>query len=263
MNIRWFLDINGIRLNTVSFGAGRQTFLAHGGFVGSWELWQQPFELMSKRWRCVSYDHRGAGESPVSPEAITKEEIVDDLFAVMDKLKIEKYVLAGESMGGAIAITAALRQPERFNGLVLVDSTMPIQAPLTEESKQFIDFIRADYKAAMGGFVKQCIPEPNSEYYHQWGLDICLRAKAEAAVRLIRLFEGNTNGDPEYILSDINVPTLVIHGSKDVIVPLEVGKYLANNIPNAELVVIEGAGHVPTITYPYDVVEAIEHHFKP
>lgn len=258
-----FLDINGIRLNTVSFGVGSQTFLAHGGFVGSWELWQQPFELMSKRWRCVSYDHRGAGESPVSPESITKEALVNDLFAVMDKLQIEKCVLAGESNGGAVAIMAVLRQPDRFNGLVLVDSENPNPTPLAEERKQFITFIRADYKAAMNGFVKLCIPEPNSGHYHRWGLDICLRAKPEAAVRLLRLFEGTGGGDAKYPLSDISVPTLVIHGSKDVIIPLESGKYLANNIPNAELVVIEGAGHVPTITYPYEVVEAIEHHFKP
>ena len=94
-------------------------------------------------------------------------------------------------------------------------------------------------------------------------MDICLRAKPEAAVGLLRLFEGTDGGDAEYSLSDITVPTLVIHGSKDVITPLESGKYLANNIPKAKLVIIEGAGHVPTLTYPYEVVEAIEHHFKP
>ncbi|HEA70366.1 MAG TPA: alpha/beta hydrolase [archaeon] len=149
------------------------------------------------------------------------------------------------------------------DNFVLVDSANPNPTPLSEESKQFITYISADYKAAMNGFIKLCIPEPNCRYYHRWGLDICLRAKPEAAVRLIRLFEGADGGNAEYSLSDITVPTLVIHGSKDVITPLESGKYLANKIPNAELVVIEGAGHVPTITYPYEVVEAIEHHFKP
>lgn len=260
---KMFFDINGIRLNTVSFGVGRQTFLGHGGFVGSWELWQQPFELMSKRWRCVSYDHRGSGETSASPESITKEAVVDDLFAVLDKLQIEKCVLAGESMGGGIAIMAALRQPDRFNGLVLVDSFIPVLEPLTEDRKNFIKFIRSDFRAAMDGFVNRCIPEPNSEHYLRWALDICLRAEPEAAVSLLRLFEGGDGGDAEYSLNEITVPTLVIHGSEDVVIPLESGKSLANEIPNAELVIIEGAGHIPTLTFPHEVVEAIERRFNP
>ncbi|MFW9939799.1 MAG: alpha/beta fold hydrolase [Candidatus Thorarchaeota archaeon] len=258
-----FLDINGIRLNTVSFGCGKQTFLAHGGFVGSWELWQQPFELMSKRWHCVSYDHRGAGESHVPPESITKEAIVNDIFAVMDKLEIEKCILAGESMGGSIAIMAALQQPDRFSGLVLVDTGPPVLRPLTEETKQFIKLMETDFKTAMNRFVRGCINEPNSEHYIHWGLDICLRTKPEAAIRLARLFEGNNEGDTEYPLSNISVPTLVIHGSNDLMVPLDLAKYLKNNIPNAKLVVIDGAGHVPIMTYPYEVVEAIEQYFIP
>lgn len=253
-----FLDINGIRLNTVSFGKGRQTFLAHGGFVGSWELWQQPFELMSKRWRCVSYDHRGAGESPVPPESITKEAIVNDLFAVMDKLQIEKCVLAGESYGGAIAIMAVLRQPDRFNGLVLVGSDNPNPIPLPEERKQFIVAMRANYRAAMKGFVNLCTPEPDIEHIRRWGLGICLRAELEAAIRLLKI---NSEEKSSYLISDVSIPTLVIHGSKDVIIPLEQGKYLVKVIPEAELVIIEGAGHVPTMTRPNEVVAAIKRRF--
>lgn len=85
-----FIEINKNLLNTVSFGEGRRTFLTHGGGVGNWEVWQQLFELMSPSWRCVGYDHRGAGESPVQPETITPEALVEDLFAFMDALEIER-----------------------------------------------------------------------------------------------------------------------------------------------------------------------------
>jgi 3-oxoadipate enol-lactonase len=91
-----FIKVNKDRLHTVSFGKGPRTFLTHGGWVGNWEVWQQLFELMSESWRCVGYDHRGAGESPVPPETITPETVVDDLFAVMDTLEIKRCVL-GES----------------------------------------------------------------------------------------------------------------------------------------------------------------------
>jgi len=62
-------------------------------------------------------------------------------------------------------------------------------------------------------------------------------------------------------LTDINVPTLVIHGNKDVIIPMDVGKYIANAIPEAELLILNGVGHVPTMTRPQEVVAAIERRF--
>ena len=63
-----FLPINGHRINVVAFGPGPRTFLGVGGWAGSWELWQQPFEALSRTWRTVSYDHRGCGETVVPPQ---------------------------------------------------------------------------------------------------------------------------------------------------------------------------------------------------
>lgn len=247
-------------MNVVSFGSGKSTFVAHGGFVGNWELWQQPFELMSKKWHCISYDHRGCGESPAPPELITREAIVDDLFAVLDLFHIEKCVLAGESMGSRIVMLAALQQPERFEGLVLIGSSMPVVEPLAENSKQFISAMRTDYKATMTQFVEDCLPEPDADQYKKWGLDICLRSTPEAAEKLIRIFESKSEDEYTYPIEDITVPTLIIHGTKDIS-PLEGAQQIANKIPNAELVVLDGVGHVPVITRPHEVVKIIEKKF--
>ena len=81
-------------MHTVSLGVGNKTILAHGGFVVGWEMWLPVFELLSKRWRCVSYDHRGVGESPVPPESITDEALIDDVFAVMDKMNYSLFFIA-------------------------------------------------------------------------------------------------------------------------------------------------------------------------
>jgi pimeloyl-ACP methyl ester carboxylesterase len=62
-------------------------------------------------------------------------------------------------------------------------------------------------------------------------------------------------------LTDITIPTLVIHGSKDVIIPTDVGKYIASVMPEAELLILEGVGHVPTMTRPQEVAAAIERYF--
>ena len=238
-------------LNVLAFGRGPMTFVAHGGWVGSWELWQEPFQLMQSRWRCVSYDHRGSGATTAPPESISPSALVDDLFVVLDELGVDECVLAGESMGAMTCLAAVERDPSRFRGLVLVDpvpSAGPDAHPMAEAS-------RRDFSATVREFVDACIPEPDSDHLRRWGRQILLRAEPEAAARIIETFARECVA-PD--LRRISVPTLVVHGANDVIVPLEVAEEVTATIPDAHLTVIDGAGHVPTMTRPHEVVAAIE-----
>ena len=137
-----------------------KTLLAHGGWVASWELWQQPMELLSDQWRCVSYDHRGAGLSVVPIEQITLQGCVDDVIGVMDALGIKRCIIAGKSLGAPIVISALLRHPERFEGLVIVDGVPPstkakqaAEAPQPEANTE-----RPDYEAVVAAFVDRSYP---------------------------------------------------------------------------------------------------------
>ena len=115
-----FLDVNGARLHALAFGGGPRTLVAVGGWTGNWEVWEEPVaQLSAAGWRCIAYDHRGSGESPVDPALISVEAMVDDVAGVLDALGVERCILAGESQGGAIVQYAAARNPERFDGLVL------------------------------------------------------------------------------------------------------------------------------------------------
>src|SRR5579872_4031815 len=88
-SVRLFLDINKRKVFSLAFGAGPRTFLAHGGWVGDSELWLQPLEILSQSWRAVTYGHRGTGLTTSVPDEITRQGLVEDLFAVMDSLKVE------------------------------------------------------------------------------------------------------------------------------------------------------------------------------
>ena len=244
-----WIPAGGHLLNTITMGSGSRTFVAHGGWVGGWELWQQPFELMQDSWRCIGYDHRGAGASTAPPESVTPQALVDDLFTVLDDVGAEDCVLAGESMGALTVLAACIAQPDRFRGLVIVDG---INA--TAGSSGPADPVRADYRAYVEAFVDACVPEPDSDHLRRWGRQILDRSDPEAAARMLESHEDACLA-PE--LESITVPTLVIHGERDAIVPVDVGRQTAARIPGAELVVIPGAGHVPTITRPRDVVRAI------
>lgn len=252
-----FLKSADADLFVTSFGAGPRTFVAHGGWVGSGELWQSPFEQLSQRWRTVTYDHRGTGATFNRAPVITFDLLVDDLFRVLDALKIDSCVLAGESSGACVVLEAALRQPERFSGLVLVDGRY--MGGLTVGARRFIDGCKTDFEATMQMFVNACIPEQDCAAERRWAKQIVMRSSGPDAVQLMECLEVV---QVEGRLQQIALPTLLIHGTADVITPLANSENLAQKIPNSRLVTIDGAGHVPTMTRPDEVVRAIDDFFR-
>ena len=253
-----FVPLADAALSVTAFGAGPRTLVAMGGWTGSWELWAEPFAYLSLTWRTVAYDHRGCGVTIAPPESITFARLVSDVFAVLDALGIERCVLAAESSGVAVALQAALDQPQRFQGLVLVDGVY--QRPLSDAPTPFVRALQADYPGTVAQFVDTCLPEPDSEWLRHWGRMILARASQAAAIRLFECLEGV---DLRPQVSQIQQPTLLLHGDADVIVPLESSEWLAAQIPGSHLHIVHGAGHVPTMSRPREVAEAINAYFDP
>lgn len=252
-----FLEVNGVRLHALVFGAGPPTLLAVGGWTGSWEVWEEPIaQLTAEGWRCIAYDHRGAGESPVDPALITVEAMIEDVAGVLDALDADRCVLAGESQGGAIAQYAAARRPSRFDGLVL---SAPAPTGHHADGSAFSDLCRSDYPTAVARFVERCFPEPDSDHVKRWARNVLLRAEAEQAARIIEMWRDDDV--PEVDPRQIQIPTVIVHGTADAIVPIEISRRLAELLPDAELVELDGTGHVPTMTQPDEVVAAILHRF--
>ena len=241
----------------VDLGSGERVLVTHGGWTGNWELWEQQAEVLTRQgWRVIGYDHRGSGFAGVDPSDISLDLLVDDLFAVLDELEIERCVVAGESMGTSVVALAALREPERFDGLVLVAgsgvwrnlSLMPFLVGLT-----------VAYRATLKAFITLAVPERDvRRYVRRWGLSILRQARPAAARKLIRSLVGV---DLRERLSDMRVPTLVLHGTRDLIVLPRDGRALAAAIPGATFVPIPQAGHVPTMTRPAEVSAAIHWRF--
>ena len=252
-----FLKSDDADLFVTSFGSGPRTIVAHGGWVGSGELWQAPFEQLSHRWRTVTYDHRGTGATVNRAPSITFDLLVSDLFRVLDALRIDTCVLAGESSGAFVVLEAALRQPERFSGLVLVDGRY--QGGKSAGAARFIEGCKANFEATMEMFVNACVPDDNCDAERRWGKQIVMRSDGPSAVQLMECLEPV---QLEQRLTGIHLPTLLIHGSRDIITPITSSQNLAQRLANSKLVTIEGAGHVPTITRPAEVVRAIEEFFS-
>jgi pimeloyl-ACP methyl ester carboxylesterase len=253
-----FIDVAGGRLYASKYGpAGAPAILGIGGWIGSSELWAEPFSRLSERWRTVAYDHRGAGLADVAIDSITYDNLVADVFAVMDACGIDKCTLAAESAGALTALGAALAKPERITRLVIVDGMF--HRGLAPDQDPFLQGLHKAYPQTIEKFIQLCVPEAGAEHIKAWGRQILARARPEGAIALRML---NSAVDIRAELPKIRQPTLILHGELDVIVPAERAKELAAAIPGAKLVMLAGAGHVPTLTRPAEVAAEMEAFLK-
>ena len=130
---------------------------------------------------------RAIARRPFPPEAITHEALVDEVFAVMDKMSIEKCVLAGFSRGFMTVMRAVHRHPERFEGLVLMNGTGEIRLPDTTPRPLPSNFPGETHGDRLRWFIQRCMPEPNVEHVRRWGVNILSRAEPEAAEKIMAM----------------------------------------------------------------------------
>ena len=248
-----FIEVPGAKLFSVRSGPARGTaIVAIGGWIGSSELWQGPLADLSDSYITVTYDHRGSGLTVCNTDSITFENLVADALAVLDAFGISRCVLAAESAGAQTALAVAARFPDKVSHLIIVDGMY--SRGIAPENDPFLQGLRSAYPATIERFVQLCIPEAESEHIKAWGRKILMRADASAAIAL-RIVGSVTDVTSD--LKRITQPVLVIHGDMDKIVPLESGRALAAALPDSEFQVLEGCGHVPTLTQPKKVADAV------
>jgi pimeloyl-ACP methyl ester carboxylesterase len=248
----FYVPAEEARLWTVAFGPGDgPALVAVGGWIGSWELWAGPFGKLSARWRVVGFDHRGTGATISSAASISHERLVDDIFVVLDAHGIDRCVLAGESAGAGVVISAAARHPERVAGLVLVDGFIPTGPRRNDDP--FALSLRSDFAGTIDRFVEACLPDPEADALRHWGRLMLYRSTPEHAIALYCAAV-----DPRDDLQHVRAPALVIHCDGDRMAPLEDGRALATGLPNATLRVLTGTEHVPTMTRPGEIAALIE-----
>jgi pimeloyl-ACP methyl ester carboxylesterase len=250
-----FHQVADRRVHSLSFGAGPGTLVGVAGSFANWEIWAPVFELLSPRWRVIGFDHDGVGETKVPVEEITHERHVETLFSVLDAQHVERCVIAGDSANAAVAIAAVLSQPERFDGLVVANGhAWGFDRP---EVRRFVEAIRAQFEPTVDFFVDLVFPEPDTAHLKQWLRDIIFRTGAEAAARIL---EANYPVDLRPQLSEVRVPTLIIHGVLDAISPtaLDDAQELAAVIPGARLQLLDDAGHLPLLSRPTRVADILD-----
>jgi 3-oxoadipate enol-lactonase / 4-carboxymuconolactone decarboxylase len=247
-----FERIAGQMVHTVTYGQGADTIVGLAGVFGNVEIWQQPFELLHHRFRTIAFDHFGTGETHVTDRLVTFDEQVALIEHVLDAFDVERCVLAGDSSFSAVAIAAAARWPERVRALALVAGRIDHQP--NEDTLRFVEGLRRSFDRTVAGFVDVCLPEDVHGHLRRWLRDIISRTGPDRAARLVESFY---DVEIRALLPSLDVPTLVVHGALDRINAVAAAEELAEELPDSELIVLGDAGHVPTLSRPTAVADAI------
>lgn len=259
-DVEGFAERDGVRLSYEVYGHGEPTIL----LVPTWQivhsrLWKGQIPYLARHGRVVTFDPRGNGRSdrPTVSEAYGVREMADDMLAVMDATSTDRAVLVTRSNAAQRGVIVAAEHPDRVLGLVAGGPSLPIgerngarhfpfEAVLdTEEgwAKDNIHYWRRDFDGYLRYFFSRCFTEPHSTKQIEdcvgWGHEI----GAETLI-LGEYAAGLTADETLALCARVRCPVLVVVGDQDAISGAGPAIALADAIPHARLVVVEGGGHV-------------------
>ncbi|NUJ19632.1 alpha/beta hydrolase [Bacillus glycinifermentans] len=216
-------------------------------FLHGWPLSHKQFEyqfnvLPAQGYRCIGIDWRGFGHSDKPMDGYRYNRLADDIRIVVDALQLDSFILAGHSTGGSIAIRYMSRHKGHgVSKLVLIDAAAPVGFT-KENADHLLNTALNDRPKMMREvtetFFFQYITQPFSDWFFHLGLQA---AGWSTKAVIVMLRDEKLYAD----LPKISVPTLIIHGVHDKVIPFAQACELHQNIRNSELVPFQYSGHGP------------------
>jgi pimeloyl-ACP methyl ester carboxylesterase len=255
------VTVAGRRVHLIDLGRGQgaPVLFVHG-LGGRWQSWIETLPHVAAARRAVAFDLPGFGRSQLPIEPISIDGYAAVIERLCDLLELESVVLVGNSMGGAVATSAALRFPDLVERLVLV-------SPAAISLAGFNAAPAAAVMAALGRTplgtpegVRSILRRPRARYL---AFATLVRHPTRIATDTLSELVGG-RGAPGLNaaidamircelggeLASITQPTLIVHGREDMLVPLSMSAWLCDRIPGARLEVFEDTGHLPMIERP-------------
>ena len=224
------------------------------GFPFSHAMWQsQTAVVAAAGYRAIAYDIRGHGQSDVGDGQYTIEGHVDDLIALMDRLKIPTAVIVGLSMGGYIALRALERHPDRFRAAALCDTRSesdPNEGRI-KRAKGLAAVKKTGSAAFADDFVKAVFAEEtlkNNPSTVAAIHDVIAHTPPLSIAGTLLALAART--DTTASLSSIAIPTLILVGERDMTTPPDASRSMREKIRGSELHIIPGAAHMSNLENP-------------
>jgi pimeloyl-ACP methyl ester carboxylesterase len=268
-----FLDIAGmtIHLRDEGLKSDKEPIVLIHGTSASLHTWDGWVDELKAHRRVIRFDLPAFGLTGPDPtNNYTIEHYADVVVAVLDKLNVNKSVLAGNSLGGYIAWATAVMYPNRVSKLILVDASgypfesesVPLAFTLSKNALTNGILTNVLPKSLVEKSVKNVYGNPALvtdelvERYYQ----LTLREGNRAALK--ERFKQTIPGPLAKEIKTINVPTLLIWGRKDHLIPLDLGLKFEQDIKNSQLIIFDDLGHVPHEEDPQITVLAVKQFLK-
>ena len=213
-------------------------------------IWMHLYRFLAEGNTLVRFDQRGNGSSDLDPLEITFNSFVEDMEAVVNESKIDKFPILGVSQGCAVSIAYAIRNPNKVSHLILIGGFARGKGQrgdpsYEEKSKMEQTMILSGWEdenpAFRQYFTTSMIPEGSKEQMDSFNNIMKITTSAKNAAKISSV---NDQIDVSDILLKLEVPTLIFHCTDDARVPISEGKFMAANIKNSKFIPIKSKNHV-------------------
>ena len=260
-----FAQVNGRTLayDEVRPDTPQGTVLLLTGLASKRLGWYRQLPVFGQIYRTIAMDHRDTGDSDLATGPYTTADQADDAAGLLAALGIEHAYVVGISMGGFIALELTLRHPEMVEKLVLTGTSAggathvapsPEMGAMLVQDRRGVDpgdLARHTYTLLMAPGYAERNPDAIERIAET------ARYRPQSAEAYMRQLQACLGHDASGRLGQIHIPTLVVHGELDPLVPVENGRYLADHIPGARLILYPDTGHIAIIERADDYNQAV------
>jgi pimeloyl-ACP methyl ester carboxylesterase len=221
-------------------GEGEAVVLLHG-LMGAMDHWEPTLEALGGTCRAM------APQLPIFDPLLAEpsiDELADHVVGLLDRLEIDRAVVGGNSLGGHVALTCALRWPARVSGLILTGSSGLFERGFTRNVPHVpsTEYVRAKMEEV---FYDPTLVTPS--WVEAVRRVVTTRA---TALRVLQFARAAKRDSLEVRLPDVAVPTLLVWGKDDRVTPVDVAERFHQLIPRSELVYVTNCGHAPMLEHP-------------
>jgi pimeloyl-ACP methyl ester carboxylesterase len=254
-----YVEREGQRVFFEESGSGPPVVLGHS-FLCSGKMWEKQVPALAETHRVVNIDFRGHGRSGEVSSRISLYDLVDDTLAVLDHLGIERAVWAGLSIGGMVAMRAALVAPQRVRGLVLIGTHAGAERTVARLRYGAMGFgtrlfgLRPLLPTVLKMMFGRTTHREQPELVRLWS-DRILGVHQPSMLRCLAALSRRDRIVDR--LADIAVPALVLVGEEDVTLPVPLSRQIDAALADSRLEIIPGAGHLVALERPDTVHRAM------
>lgn len=254
------MKINDLKIDYKDEGAGVPVIFIHA-FPLNQTMWDEQVAALREQYRVITLDWRGFGSSEIqNDEPLQMSQLAADARELLQRLRIEKAVIVGLSMGGYGALAFYREYRDAVLALVLADTRATLDTPEARE-RRYLSAEKAEREGA-GVIADEVTPALLGKTTLESKPEIVSRVRAMVMATSPVAIAAGQRGmaqrqDSADLLAQINCPTLVIVGAEDTLSPVAEAEFTHNGIAGSKLVVIEKAGHLSNMEQPEEFNKAL------